>query len=61
MQNKIVIDKKTYFIKHFSEGTAKTLEAIQFTERQIEELKRMITFLERSKNVILQKLDNQEY
>lgn len=61
MQNKVIIDKKTYSTKHLSEDSSTKLYAIQFTEKKIEELERMMVFLERSKSVILQKLNNNEY
>lgn len=61
MPKKVIIDKKTYFTENFSESNSKTLEAVQFTEKKIEELKRMIVYLEKSKSVILQKLNNLEY
>ena len=61
MQNKIIIDNKTYFTEKFSGNSLKTLQAIQFTEKQIDELNRMIIFLERSKGVIIKKLSNGEF
>ena len=53
------------FLNFFFYGTINFDEVFQatsqFTEKKIEELERMMVFLERSKSVILQKLNNNEY